>query len=150
LTDEAVAILALQSAAVFRLRGERHERTASVSRGEGTLTAIEADDRLVRRLLADDPVARLSSLHWKPDGLPSPGEPIVALALAQAGRLIGVAFYGSHRNGTEIDPARWHCCADSVKPLRQHTKPSRCAPRSPRCACRLPSYLCKSLHSKRR
>lgn len=104
LTDEAAAILALQSAAVFRLRGERLERTASVGWGDGTLTSIEADDRLVRRLLTDDPVVRLSSLHWKPDGLPKSCEPVVAIALAQAGRLIGVAFYGRHLNATEIDP----------------------------------------------
>ena len=31
-------------------------------------------------------------------------ESVVAIALAHADAFVGVAFYGRHRNGTEIDP----------------------------------------------
>ena len=102
---EAADVLSLQSAAVFRLEGAGLVRAASIGWDDACLDALQRDDRLVRRLLTDGPASRLDAIHWSPAGLPAPPrEPVVAIVLAHAGALCGVAFYGRHRNGTEIDP----------------------------------------------
>jgi hypothetical protein len=105
LTAEATSILSLRSAAVFRLRGDVLARAASVGWDEATLEVLARDDRLVRRLLADEASTTLDALRWTPDGLPPPpNEPVVAFVLRSGSALAGVAFYGRHVNGTEIDP----------------------------------------------
>lgn len=105
LTVECTDVLSLQSAAVFRVRDAALARVASVGWDDANLGALQRDDRLLRRLLTDGPAVRLAAVHWSPSGLPAPpSEPVVAMLLAQAGVLIGVVFYGRHRNGTEIDP----------------------------------------------
>lgn len=90
LTSEAAAVLSLSSAAVFRAHGDVPARTAPVDWDRGALELPAYDERLLHRLRTERPVVRLES--------------VVAIALAHAGTFVGVAFYGRHRNGTEIDP----------------------------------------------
>lgn len=61
--------------------------SATVVRAPG-----EVDAALLQRLRTEGPVVRLDAEH------------LVAIALAGAGTFAGVAFYGRHRNGTDIDP----------------------------------------------
>jgi hypothetical protein len=90
LTGEATDALSLQSAAVFRAHGDTLTRTAAVDWELAELDALGRDEPLLHRLRTEGPVLRLES--------------VVAIALAHADAFVGVAFYGRHRNGTEIDP----------------------------------------------
>ncbi len=97
--------MSLQSAAVFRMQGAAFARTTGIGWEGATLHELARNDSLVQRLIADGPVLRLDKIHWQHAGTPrSPHEPVVAIVLTQAGSVIGVAFYGRHRNETEIDP----------------------------------------------
>jgi len=90
LTSGAADVLSLSSAAVFRAHGDGLAPTAAVDWDEAALDALGRDELLLHRLRTEGPVLRLES--------------VVAIALAHAGAFVGVAFYGRHRNGTEIDP----------------------------------------------
>jgi len=105
LTGETAGVLGLQSAAVFRLRDERLVRVAAVGWDDASLDELDTDDQLAQRLAADGTSVQLDALHWAPPGLPArPRAPAVAIALAAAGRITGIAFFGHHDNGTAIDP----------------------------------------------
>ena len=88
----APATLSLASGAVFRRSGERFTRTVSAGWEDATRETIVAGAPDVRDLLGLD-------------GLPPPpNEPVLAIGLANGADLVGIAFYGRHLNGTEIDP----------------------------------------------
>jgi hypothetical protein len=93
LTAGAAGTLALSSAAIFRRRGARMMRTAAFG-WEGASF--------------DDAVAGRGDAHQllQHDGLPAaPHEPVAAIELVSTAELVGIAFYGRHGDGTEIDPA---------------------------------------------
>jgi hypothetical protein len=108
--DHAVAVdaahaLQLQSAALFRASGSRLVRVCATGWDEATLAEIASDDMLVERLLAAEAPVRLDRPAWGAAGLPgAPRTPVVAVALTSAAGVRGVALYGRHTNGTEIDP----------------------------------------------
>ncbi len=85
----APATLALSSGAVFRRDGVRLARTVSSGWEDATLASLDAS--------VDDVLAL--------DGLPpAPNDPVLAIPLVNGADLVGIAFYGRHFNGTEIDP----------------------------------------------
>jgi hypothetical protein len=105
LTEEVASVLRLRTAAVFRVAGTALTRVASTGWDGASLDTLQRDDRLVRRLLADTATLAIDPARWNPNGLPpAPNEPVLALALTRGSVLVGIALYGRHRNGTEIDP----------------------------------------------
>jgi len=105
LVSEVATTLRLGSAALFRLGDHGFERGPSVGWNDEMLDHFPRDDMLARRVLADGPTVRLSSLRWDPGALPaSPNDPVVALGVVRRGVLSAIVFYSRHKNGTELEP----------------------------------------------
>ena len=105
LVTEVPRMLRLSSAALFGLTDHGFERGTSVGWNGELLARFSRDDMLVRSVLADGPIVRLSSLRWEPERLPSPpNDPVVALGIARRGVLSAIVLYGRHDNGTELEP----------------------------------------------
>ena len=107
LTVAAARCLSLQSAALFRVvDGGGLRRAASIGWDDESLAYVPSDDRLARSLEREQRVVSLRALGWDLPGEPAePARPVAGLALRHGDGLLGVALYGRHRNGTEIDPS---------------------------------------------
>jgi hypothetical protein len=115
--DEMVAgepyrALELGSGAVFGVeRGPQEEGRQGLKRRrafgwqDATFSRFDADDLLVLQLQAKQQSIRLADINWAPDGLPQgAAAPQFALPILSRHRLIGVALYGAHTSGSDLDP----------------------------------------------
>jgi hypothetical protein len=110
--DDALAIeasdaLALTSAAIFRLAGEAgFTRVSSAGWLDAQCKSLDDGDLLVLALRAGTPSVRLAQLPWRRTDVPhGAGAPIVGVAVRARGELFGVALYGAHPSGGDIDPS---------------------------------------------
>ncbi len=104
LVSDAARILELASAAVFRIADEGdYRRTDAVGWNDGT-TNLGRNDLLVRALLAGEGTRVLDDLDIGGEGFPHGDvRPDLAIPIVLRHRLIAVALYGRHRNGTTLD-----------------------------------------------
>jgi len=66
---------------------------------------IERDDPLARLLLCERNVVDIPQARWSAEFLGfAPGSLDIAVPLLSRNELLGIAFYGRHRNGSAIDP----------------------------------------------
>jgi hypothetical protein len=115
--DEVVAgepyrALELGSGAVFR--GEKgleepgpqgFTRRRAFGWNDAPFSRFDADDLLVLHLQAAQKPIRLSDIKWAPSGLPQGvTAPQFALPILSRHRLIGIALYGAHTSGSDLDP----------------------------------------------
>jgi len=109
MSAEAVKVLQLKSAAVFR-RADADEPFRRVS-DEGwpadSVREIDRDSLLVRTLLAEERTFFLSDLAIDHEGLPHDDrKPILAVPIAAQHELLGFALYGAERDGASPDPQK--------------------------------------------
>jgi hypothetical protein len=105
LTARAAHAFSLQSAALFRSANGGLDRAAAVGWESASLEHLRSDDKLIAALEGAQRIVSLRTLGWNVHGEPAePERPVVAIALRHGDALLGVALYGRHRNGTEIDP----------------------------------------------
>ncbi len=105
LVHEVPDVLHLTSAAVFRLDGDVLLRVAASRWSDDTATAIPADGVLAVELRQGRRPMRIDKLHLR--GLALPGgqaTPAVALPLMRRHELLGIAFYGGHESGGDVEP----------------------------------------------
>ena len=109
MSTEAVKVLQLKSAAVFR-RADINEPFRRVS-DEGwpanSLRQIDRDSLLVRSLLAEERTFFLADLAIDHEGLPhGDSKPILAVPISAQHELLGFALYGAERDGASPDPQK--------------------------------------------
>lgn len=105
LVRDAAATLSLASAAIFRRTDGDFVRVAANGWEHAPLDRLSADGALALELRSGVAPLQLDGTRRLPDGAPgAPGEPTHALGLVRLGTLVGIALYGRHQNGTELDP----------------------------------------------
>lgn len=105
--------LRLESAALFELRDGRFQRRYSVNWPAGRMDVIPPDDLLVLHLNAEREAVRVSEINWRPEGLSGDGAaPVIAFPIFLRQQLEAFAFYGSHKNGADIDPDEQHALGE--------------------------------------
>ena len=109
MSTEAVKVLQLKSAAVFR-RADIDEPFRRVS-DEGwppdSVRQIDRDSLLVRSLLAEERTFFLADLAIDHEGLPhGDHRPILAVPISAQHELLGFALYGAERDGASPDPQK--------------------------------------------
>ncbi len=104
LIDEPCDALELASAAVFRFDGTRYVRQGARA-WDGCAAELERDDWLVVRLRSELMPTSVSELRWRRTDVPQ-GEfqPIFAVPIASGHELEGIALYGAHAHGEDLDP----------------------------------------------
>jgi len=105
---EAADALSLASAAVFRPGpgGRCFTRTIDIGWAECDARELDVDDALVRYLRAEESAIAIPDAHWKRSDVPhGSAAPAIAVPLCVRHALVGIALYGFHRNGSELDPA---------------------------------------------
>ena len=107
LVVESSDALTLTSAAIFRMAGEPgFTRVSSTGWLDGQCRSLDDGDLLVLALRAGTPSVRLAQLPWRRTDVPhGAGTPIVAVAVRARGELFGIALYGAHPSGGDIDPS---------------------------------------------
>lgn len=106
LIREPVEALALSSAALFRRSDDGSFQRVLASGWPTTSTSrIEHDDPLALNLAAECEPFRLAEIGWQHGGLPQGSSaPNLAVPLVARQELFGMALYGAHTSGAEIDP----------------------------------------------
>ncbi len=103
---EPVEALSLSSSALFvpEDKGE-YRRIAAIGWSSSNTSVIEHDDPLALELEAEFEPLRIAEIGWKHADLPA-GEaaPILAVPMVARRELLGIALYGAHANGADIDP----------------------------------------------
>jgi hypothetical protein len=109
LVREPVEALSLSSAALFLPADpgagvDGFRRVADVGWSAASAHVIDHDDPLALDLLAEDEPLRVAEIGWHHDGIPTGNAaPILALPMVRR-ELMGIALYGPHTNGADIDP----------------------------------------------
>ena len=103
-TQEPLDAFRLASASVFRESDDgSYQRVAALGWDDATVVRLEADDPIVLQLRAEVEPLRIRDTR-KRDGFPSGAHgPAIALPIVVRGRLRGIAFYGAHTSGEELD-----------------------------------------------
>jgi hypothetical protein len=106
LVTEPADALRLASAAIFRAGGNGvFVRTSSVQWRSDDVAELEADDRLVALLLAEQNSLGLTETGWSHRDLPhGAARPILAVPVLVRHELRAIALYGAHASGEGIDP----------------------------------------------
>lgn len=103
LVDDPHAALDLASCDVFIDDGTTLTLRASNGRHGPEIKQLSRDDAMARLLLSERRPIDIAEVHWR-----APHASAVALDIAvplfSRNDLLGIAFYGRHRNGTAIDP----------------------------------------------
>lgn len=107
LVDDPQAALDLASCDVFIDDGNALTLRASHGRHAMEIKQLSRDDAIARLLLCERRPIGIAEAHWHP---PRAGATALDIAVPLFSRndLLGVAFYGRHRNGTAIDPEERH------------------------------------------
>ncbi len=105
LVREPLEALSLSSAALFMPADDGSFRRASaIGWSDADASVIEHDDPLALELAAEGEPLRIAQIGWQHAGLPAGGAvPILAVPLVARRELLGIALYGAHENGTDID-----------------------------------------------
>ena len=106
LVREPVEALALSSAALFRPDGDgSYRRVAATGWPDTAATVIDRDDPLALELAAEAEPLRPVDIGWHHGDLPArDAAPILAVPIVLRRELLGIALYGAHTNGADIDP----------------------------------------------
>ena len=106
LVDEPAAALDLASAALFEpVEGTTWHRTRETGWASASLDTLAGDDALLLHLQAEQVALRISSMRWRPLGLPpANAQPVLAVPVLARRRVIAIALYGEHTSGVDIDP----------------------------------------------
>jgi hypothetical protein len=102
---EPVQALELVSAALFR-KSEHggFVRRLDIGWHDSELRDLTPNDPLVLHLLAESEPVRLSDVAWSSDHRPHVANSVLAFPLQLRDQMVGIALYGPHRNGADIDP----------------------------------------------
>jgi hypothetical protein len=111
---EPVEALSLSSSALFLpVDGGGYRRVAAIGWSSSNAWVIEHDDPLALELAAECEPVRVAQIGWKHADLPArEAAPILAIPMVARRELLGIALYGAHANGADIDP-------DEVRDLYQ-------------------------------
>jgi hypothetical protein len=103
LVDDPHAALDLASCDVFIDDGTALTLRARHGPHGSEIKQLSHDDAIARLLLSERRPIGIAEAHWH---APGAGEPALDIAVPLFSRndLLGIAFYGRHRNGTAIDP----------------------------------------------
>ena len=103
---EPVEALELASAALFRKseHGGGFVRRVDVGWDAHDLRDLDANDPLVLHLLAEEGPVRISDVAWSSGHAPHMAHAVLAMPLLLRDQIVGIALYGPHRNGADIDP----------------------------------------------
>ncbi len=105
LVREPVEALHLSSAAVFLPSDGAFKRVHAIAWADGTMSLIDSDDPLALELASERAPTRLADIGWHHSDLPvGLVAPILAVPLEARNDLLGLALYGAHTNGSDIDP----------------------------------------------
>ncbi|MBV8074022.1 MAG: hypothetical protein JO140_01245 [Candidatus Eremiobacteraeota bacterium] len=115
LTEEPARCLHLASAAVFYRDADRpiFVRGRSLGWDASALKQFPDDAPVVRYVTADRRVLRAKDAAWKAEGLPTGScAPVLFVPIFSRGELLALAAYGSHVNGTTLDPGEAEMLAE--------------------------------------
>jgi hypothetical protein len=103
---EPVEALSLVSAALFRKsdRSSGFVRRVDVGWDNHDIHDLSADDPLVLHLLAEGAPVHISDVAWSSGHAPHMAHSVLAMPLLLRDQIVGIALYGPHRNGADIDP----------------------------------------------
>jgi hypothetical protein len=106
LVEEPAAAFQLTSAAIFRKQdGNAFLRAAAVGWSSDTGITLQPDDPVVLHMQGERAPLRLRDLGRYPDYFPNhAAAPIIAFPLLVRHQLEGLAVYGAHISGEDIDP----------------------------------------------
>jgi len=106
LVDEPANALELSSAAVFRRRENGDfERVSAVGWPEGTVETLPPNDPLLIHMQGERGPMRLRTVNRRDDNFPrEAAAPIIAFPLLVRHQLEGLALYGLHVTGEDVDP----------------------------------------------
>jgi hypothetical protein len=105
LVIEACDALALSSAAVFRIDGERFARVQSRGWEKADVQNLERGDHLVVNLLSELEPIDMADVRWPRTDIPSGiNQPLLAIPLVVRHDMLGFVLYGGHVGGEAIDP----------------------------------------------
>jgi hypothetical protein len=102
LVDDPYAALELTSCDVFIDDGEKLALRASHGPALG-IKYLPRDDAIARLLLSERRPIGVAEAHWHEPGARA-ATLDVAVPLLSRNDLLGIGFYGRHRNGSAIDP----------------------------------------------
>jgi hypothetical protein len=105
LVDEPATALELASAAIFEpIEASTWRRTREIGWGVRTLSMLKGDDALLLRVKAEQTTLRLSSIRWKPAGLPVENCcPLLAVPVLARRNVVAIVLYGLHSSGVDLD-----------------------------------------------
>ncbi|MDQ6824483.1 MAG: hypothetical protein M3007_03345, partial [Candidatus Eremiobacteraeota bacterium] len=104
LIHEPVAALDLASAALFRRDDAGNYQAQSTVGWPEPPAALAHDDPLVLDLEAQQEPLRPAEIAWEHPALAGSACPVLAIPLLLRRGLVGIALYGPHKNGADIDP----------------------------------------------
>lgn len=104
--NEPVEALELASAALFRKseHGGGFVRRVDVGWDPHDVREMGPNDPLVLHLLAEEGPVRISDVAWSSGHAPHMAHAVLAMPLLLRDQIVGIALYGPHRNGADIDP----------------------------------------------
>lgn len=110
---EPVEALSLTSAALFRKsdHGGGFVRRIEVGWDSHDVRELSANDPLVLHLLVEGGPVRISDVAWSSGHTPQMAHAVLAMPLLLRDQIVGIAFYGPHRTGADIDPDEQKCLA---------------------------------------
>jgi len=104
LVHEPVQALELVSAALFRRNDRGHfVRKLAVGWGRDDVEELSSNDALVLHILAETEPVRVSEVAWSATA-PRMASAVLAMPLLLREQVVGIALYGPHRSGADIDP----------------------------------------------
>ncbi len=113
-TSEPLQLLDLESSAIFRVdtgletaapSSRRFVRRRAPKWAGATCRCLGPDDLLLLHLEAQQAPVRIADIRWPHQGVPEgTAAPQFALPILSRRRLIGIALYGAHRSGSDLDP----------------------------------------------
>jgi hypothetical protein len=107
LTDEPVEAYALRSAAVFRRAdgSAAFGRAAAVGWPSDGPASISADDSLALQLAGEEGPLHVHDTGWQGSGFTDgTAAPVLAVPIFAQSDMTGIALYGAHVSGEDIDP----------------------------------------------
>lgn len=110
LVSQPVGALDLASAALFtRAVDGSYTRGKSIGWPDDSTGRLGPDDAIVLHVRSHLQAFRVSEIHWRRDDLPSAAAyPALALSVVVRNEVGAIAFYGAHKNGTDLDPNENH------------------------------------------
>ncbi len=106
LIQEPCEALDLASAALFYRNDDGcYERRLTVNWPAGTTSDLDANDNLVLHLESEPRAFDVHDVRWPRSDLPTGlSEPAFAIPIVTHGRIVGIALYGAHLSGADLDP----------------------------------------------